>query len=431
MLEKIFDELFPIMRSITGFGIEKTIEICKRHIPLKKDKIPTGTKVFDWIIPPEWYYYGAKLMDPEGNVICDADINNLHLVNYSQPVDGCFALEDLKLHSIPELPNAIPYITSYYKTDWGFCLTHNQRQQLKKGFYHVKIDTEFVNGGIPIAQAKLEGDMEDEILLTSYICHPSLANNELSGILAIISLYDKIRKWKKRRYTYRFLLNPETIGALCFLYKYGKDLKLVSGMVLTCLGGDAKTMKFKQSRCNSLINKVVEYDIKTLLPIEILPFDPTSGSDERQYCSPGFNLPMGQISRTTYMQYEGYHNSLDNKEFMNIDSVKESIETIEQILKYMEICGYPINTQPFGEPQLGKRGLYPNMNSAQTRENSEDNYIDGRTQLNRILTILNMADGKNTLMDIANKLGVNVLDLKEIIEKLEKKGLVRYENIIF
>lgn len=432
LLNDLFDELFPIMRSITGPGIEKSIQIFERYMPLKVTKIPTGTKVFDWIVPQEWHFKKAKLISPHGEIICDADINNLHVVNYSEKINRELSLEELNphLHSIPELPTAIPYVTSYYKRSWGFCLSHNERMRLKPGKYKAIIETKFIDGGVPFAQCKLEGESKKEILITSYLCHPSLANNELSGPLALLGLYNRIRKWEKRRYTYRFLLNPETIGALCFLHAHAKELKdnLVSGFTLTCVGGPAKELKYKSSRLEgSLINNVLKYSKKnTTLPIEVFPFTPLGGSDERQYCSPGFNFPMGQISRTTYGKYDGYHNSLDTKDFMKIDNVIESIETIEQTLKYIEICGNPVNLQPFGEPQLGKRNLYPNMNSHETRKNSEDEYVDGRTQLNRILLMLNMADGETSLIDIANKAGCSVDDLIPTLLKLEEKELIKY-----
>lgn len=432
LLDNLFDELFPIMRSITGPGIEKSIDIFKRYMPLKTTKIATGTKVFDWTVPQEWHFEEAKLIAPNGDIVCDAKQNNLHVVNYSEPINKEFSLKELQphLYSIPELPEAIPYVTSYYKKSWGFCISHNQRKKLKEGTYRAIIKTKFIDGGVPFAQCKLEGDSKKEILLTSYLCHPSMANNELSGPLSLLALYRRIKRWKKRRFTYRFLLNPETIGSLCFLYKHGKELKenLKSGLVLTCLGGTSNHLKYKSSRQkDSLINKTIGYNkLKTLLPVKIVPFSPLDGSDERQYCSAGFNLPMGQISRTTYGSYKGYHNSLDNKEFMGIKSIIESIESIESILKYVEICGNPVNLSPFGEPQLGKRGLYPNINSNKTRNFSTDEFVDGRTQLNRILYILNMSDGETSLIEIAKKANCSVDDLIPIINRLESMNLIKY-----
>ena len=432
LLDELFDELFPIMRSITGPGIEKSMEIFQRYIPLKIIKVPTGTIVFDWIIPQEWHFERAYILDPDGKIICDTNNSTLHVVNYSEPVDIELSLEELQkhLHSIPDLPDAIPYVTSYYSRKWGFCISHNERKKLKPGKYRAVIKSEFKDGGVPYAQYKLQGESNKEILLTSYLCHPSLANNELSGPLVLLGLYNRIKKWKRRRFSYRFLLNPETIGSLCFLHNHYQEMKenLVAGMILTTVGGPDKSLHYKSSRNeNSLLNKFMNYPHKKLpMPIEVLPFSPINGSDERQYCAPGFNLPVGQISRTTYGKYPGYHNSLDTKEFMTIDSLIETIDTIEEVLKYLEVVGKPINTSPFGEPQLGRRNLYPNMNSPTTRKHSSDSIIDGRTKLNRILWILNLADGNNDLMDIADKTNLTIDDLIPIILELEEKGLIKY-----
>lgn len=432
LLDQLFDELFPIMRSITGPGIEQSIDIISRTIPLETTKVPTGTKVFDWTVPPEWHYQSARLTGPGGEIICDAANLNLHVVNYSEPVDLKLSLEDLQphLYSIPELPAAVPYVTSYYKRRWGFCIAHEQREKLKPGTYHARIDTEFKDGGVLFAQAMLPGESKHEILLSSYLCHPSLANNELSGPLVLLGLYNRIKNWRRRRYSYRFLLNPETIGSLCFLHEHHRELKesLVSGIILTCLGGPAPDLLYKASRKgNTLIDRVIDYpDKKTLLPVRQTPFSPLGGSDERQFCSPGFNLPVGQLSRTTYGQYDGYHNSLDNKEFMGIDNLVGSITTIEQILNYIEICGNPVNLSPFGEPQLGKRNLYPQLNSNETMKMSTDNYVDKRIQLNRILTMLNMADGNRSLIDIAEACQCTVDDLLPVLHMLEDSELIRY-----
>jgi aminopeptidase-like protein len=250
----------------------------------------------------------------------------------------------------------------------------------------------------------------------------------------LLGLYNRINKWPKRRFSYRFLLNPETIGSLCFLHEHAQDLKqnLTSGLILTCLGGPSKKLNYKSAkRKDSLINSIMQYDKKnTKLPVEVTAFSPINGSDERQFCAPGFNLPVGQVSRTKYGQYDGYHNSLDTKDFMSIDRLIESIDSIEKVLQLMEIGGNPVNQAPFGEPQLGKRGLYPNMNSKQTRGFSADNQVDGRTQLNRLLTLLNMSDGETSLIEIANHLDCNIDDLSELIQKSEDQNLIKYNTEI-
>jgi aminopeptidase-like protein len=254
ILNTAFDELFPLLRSITGPGLEQSLRYLEQYMPLHMEKVETGKQVFDWEVPKEWHFVKGTLTDPRGKVVADAKVNNLHVVNYSEPVDKYVSLEALQphLHSLTDLPDAIPYVTSYYSQTWGFCISDNTRKNLTEGYYHAFIDSSYVDGGVPFSHCLLEGESEKEILLTSYLCHPSMANNELSGPLVILGLYQRMQKWKKRRYSYRFLLNPETIGSLCFLDKFSEHLKdnLISGMILTCLGGDQDKIRLKHSRMN-------------------------------------------------------------------------------------------------------------------------------------------------------------------------------------
>lgn len=432
-LERVFDDLFPICRSITGPGLEKSLAYLGQFMPLSVTKIPSGTQVFDWVTPPEWHFTSAKLWGPDGQLICDAGKNNLHVVNYSEPVDTEISLEELQpfLHSLPALPDAIPYVTSYYNRTWGFCLSHKQRQALIPGHYRVKIESCFKeDGGVPFAQTLLQGDSEREILLSSYLCHPSLANNELSGPLVLLGLYRRLLKWPKRRFSYRFVLNPETIGSLCFLSEHYQHLKqhLEAGLILTCLGGPATKLRYKASkRADSLFDQYIKR-LAARDAWEMIPFTPLGGSDERQYCAPGFNLPMGQVARTAYGSYQGYHTSLDDKQFMTIEAVVDSIDQLEKLLLDIEIAGKALNLRPFGEPQLGKRGLYPNMNSPLNRKTSSDSLLDGRQELNAILTILSDSDGKTTMIEIADKLNLPLSALQEVIEKLEAHQLVSFNS---
>ena len=438
LIDQAFDDLFPLMRSITGPGIEASLDYLGQFMPLQHYKIPTGTTVFDWTVPTEWHFRRARLWGPDGTLLCDSEDHTLHVVNYSEPMSGTFSLEELEphLHSLPNLPDAIPYVTSYYSRAWGFCLSHNVRRQLPAGNYRVEIDAEFREGGVPFGTCVIEGDSEREIMLTSYLCHPSLANNELSGPLALLALYRRLKAWPKRRYSYRFVLNPETIGSLCFLSRFGDHLKdkLEAGLILTCVGGDVDSLRYKASRrgltrLDRLMERFAVGSENVGLPIRTEAFSATSGSDERQYCSPGFNLPVGQIARAAYDSgYAGYHNSLDTKEFMGVDRLVETVDTLERVLKLMDINGRPVNQSPFGEPQLGKRGLYPNMNSAATRELSDDVTEDGRTRLNRILTVLNMADGHTDTAQMADACGCSLAALAPTIELLEAQGLLRFDG---
>lgn len=429
-LDQIFDRLFPILRSITGDGIEESFKIMGEFMPLEIFGINSGERVFDWTTPMVWNCRSAELTDPEGNVICNLFMSNLHVLNYSEAVDKKLTLAELQphLYSLPHLPTAIPYVTSYYKKNWGFCITQKVRDSLKDGIYHAKIDTSFTDGKIPLAHTVIAGETKREIFLSSYLCHPSLANNELSGPLVLLGLYNRIKKWPKHFHTFRFILNPETIGSLCYLHKYGEHFKnfLDAGLVLTCLGGPDK-LSYKTSRkSNYLIDKLAAHWKERGEELRIRPFSPSGGSDERQYCSPGFNLPVGQMARSIYGEYGGYHNSLDTKEFMNIDAIIDSIDQIERFLKDLDIANPYQNLMPFGEPQLGKHDLYPNVNSAQNWKSSSDDIFDGRVVLERILYTLSYSDGQHDLVDIAKKCNCKVSDLKPVIEQLlEKKILTR------
>lgn len=427
-LEVLFDRLFPICRSITGPGYEQSLQIIGQSVPLKITTLPVGTPVFDWEVPKTWSIREAYLVGPGNKRVVDFKDSNLHVVNYSASVNKKLTLEELRphLHTLPNLPHAVPYVTSYYKKDWGFCLSYDRYRALPGGTYHAYIDSEFSqSGGVTYAQTILEGESPYEIVLSSYLCHPSLANNELSGPLALVRLFEAIRSWPKRRYTYRFVLNPETVGSLCFLKDHGEYLKgkMVSGMVLTCLGGAQKHLSYKLSRRE---DSILDQCVLTTPSIRIRPFTPTFGSDERQYCSPGFNLPMGQMARTLYGEYKEYHTSLDNKAYMRVDRLYDSAHQIEALLQRLEYSGLYQNMQPYGEPQLGKRELYPNQNTHQNRSFSSDSVKDSRVYLNRLLTVLNYCDGGHTMLSIADRCGCTVDDLKPIIERLEEEKLLKH-----
>lgn len=425
-LSKIFDELWPICRSITGRGLRKSLKIIKKYIPLKMHSMKSGTQVFDWKVPLEWEIKDAKLVGPDKKIYCDFNTSNLSIINYSTPIDKNLDLDELEnhLYSIPQLPSAIPYITSYYKPNWGFCLPHEIRANLPKGKYHCFIDSKLFKGETNFSDYLLKGGTSDsEILLSSYICHPSLANNELSGPLVLIGLYNKLKKLDRRRFNYRFYIGPETIGSLCFLKKRGKYLveKLNMGIVLTCLGGKNENLSVKLSRNSSnFINNFIKNE-KDLMTRD---FNPLGGSDERQYCSPGFNLPVINICRDIYGDYEGYHNSLDTKEFMNIKSIEKSIDRIYKLLIKYEIYAPFKRTNPFGEPQLGKRNLYTNINSYKTWNTSTDTLNDNREMRNAILWILSLADGKHCLYKIHEKSKISFEILEEAVKTLQFNKLI-------
>lgn len=437
-LDQAFDDLFPLMRSITGPGIETSIDYLRAFMDLDVIKVPSGTTVFDWSVPEEWHFQRTRLWGPDGALVCDSDQHTLHVLNYSQPIDQTLSLEALQshLHSLPDLQTAIPYVTSYYKRTWGICLAEQQRAQLSPGDYRVLIESEFKAGGVPYATGLLPGDSLREVMLTSYLCHPSMANNELSGPLVMLALYERIKRWPRRRYSYRFTLNPETIGSLCFLSHYHEHLRktLTAGFILTCLGGPAPQLRYKASRQGIGLGDRLAHRVASgleggsSLPLRYQDFSPRGGSDERQYCAPGFNLPVGQFARTVYGSFPGYHNSLDDKAFMGIERLIETVDTLEDFLKLLDVTGTPVNQAPYGEPQLGKRGLYPNLNAASTRKHSGDAQVDARVQLNWILTILSLADGSISTMEMADACECTLAELRPTLELLEAHGLLDYQG---
>ena len=427
-IDKLFDELFPILRSITGKGYIKSLNILSRYIKIKKLKYPSGKKVFDWTVPKEWVINDAYVK-VDGKKIIDFKNNNLHVVNYSSPVNKTMRLSQLNKHlySIKKDPKIIPYVTSYYKKNFGFCMEHRKRQKLKKLDYQVVIDSKFVNGNVVNGISEIKGKTKKTILISSYLCHPSMANNELSGPLTLVGLYNKIKKWKNRQYNYLFLINPETIGSICFLSSHKEFLKknLDSGLVLTCLGGPKKKLSYKKSRIGTSSLDKIFTNLSNNGRVLLREFTPLSGSDERQYCASELNLPVGQVARTVYGSNNSYHTSGDNKKFMKISQVMKSITEIEKILKINDGL-YPLKRyMPYCELQLGKRGLYPNINASETRNFSSDNAVTGRKQLNILLYILSYADGKNNIVDISSKSGFGLDEVQKVLNLCIKNKLIK------
>lgn len=418
-IETYFDRLWPICRSITGNGLRQSFKILQELIPFELTEISTGTKVFDWEIPKEWNVRDAYIITPEGKKIANFKINNLHVVNYSIPVNKKISFGELKEHvyTLPNLPDAVPYITSYYKENWGFCLSHNEWISLpKEGEYLVFIDSDLKNGSLTYGDFILKGDSEEEILFSSYLCHPSMANNELSGPLTMAFLYKRIKEIPNRKYTYRFVLAPETIGIIAYLSKHGEQLKskLKAGYVLTCCG-DAGNFVYKRSkRGDSIADKVAEHVLKNQkIPFEIINYA-VGGSDERQYCSPGFNLPVGSLTRSMYRRYKEYHTSLDDKSFISFDAMVKTIEVYLNLAKAIELNNFYINKISYCEPQLGKRDMYP----------SSAGWINSTEYLYDLLHFLSYADGTIDLLDIADKRGRCILDFELVINNCKEKDLI-------
>lgn len=418
-IEQYFDRLWPICRSLMGPGFRKSLKILEEIIPMRKLRFKTGKKVFDWTVPKEWNVRDAYLVDPQGRKRASFQTNNLHLVNYSVPFRGRMSLKKLRphLHSLPDLPNAIPYLTSYYKEDWGFCLAHRELKSLPEGMYDVVVDTFLYPGNLIVGETVLPGESRKEVLFSTYLCHPSLANNELSGPLVMAFLYQKIRAMKKRRWTYRFVITPETIGSVCYLTRRGEHLKenLIAGYQITCIGDSGKFTYKCSRRGHSIADRVALRVLQKTGKHIILPFNPSNGSDERQYCSPGFNLPVGSLMRTMYGCYPEYHTSLDNKSFISFNAMAKSLRIYYELVKELENCEFWENTVKYGEPQLGKRGLYPLLGSQKT--------IDSKVSAR--LWCLNLADGSRDLLAIAEDSGLPLCFVRETVAALSKAGLLK------
>lgn len=419
-MEAIFDRLWPIMRSITGDGVRQTHDILSEIIPLQRMEIPSGTAVFDWTIPREWVFKEAYVIDPAGNRILDASKNTLHLVNYSAPFRGTMTKAELekRLFSLPQMPDAIPYVTSYYRDNWGFCICQNQREELTEGEYEIFIDTDFVDGSLTLSEAVLPGRSDKEVLISTYTCHPSMANNELSGPIVAAFLARRLAAWKDRYYTYRFVFLPETIGAIAYLSERGDLLteRLVAGYVVTCVGLEEVPTYQRSEHGDTLADKAALHALSRLdEPFEATDFHPT-GSDERQYCSPGFRLPVGSYIRGRYGQYDEYHTSLDNRDLISFPSLLASLDAIESICSSLDKNRIYRSKAPFGEPNLGRRGLYPTTGGKRAN-------MDHRRRAHGQLWLCNQCDGKRDLIDIAERSGMPLEILHDLAEQSVSAGL--------
>ncbi len=411
------EELFPICRSITGNGVRETLDIIQRYIPhLVRYEVPSGTQAFDWIVPKEWNITDAYVIDPNGNKIIDFNNSNLHVIGYSTPIDQTITLEKLQehLYSLPDQPEAIPYITSYYKERWGFCLTHKQRQDLFPGNYQVKIDSTLQNGSLTYGELILPGEKKEEIFISTYICHPSMANNELSGPAVATYLAKWLSSLSDRYYTYRIIFIPETIGSIVYLSKNLQHLKknVIAGFNLTCIG-DEKATSYLASRYGStLADRVAQHTLKHMCH-DFIQYDFLErGSDERQYCSPGVDLPVVSIMRTKYGEYPEYHTSLDDLNFISPVGLSGGYEILRRCIQILERNKKYQVTQ-YCEPQLGKRGLYPTLSTKQSR------YI-----VRNMMNFIAYCDGNNDLIQIADIIKVPAWELFDIIDQLIDNGLI-------
>ena len=411
-------DLFPINRSITGEGVRETLQYIKNIIPeMEVSEVPSGTKCFDWTIPQEWNCDDGYILDPDGNKICDFKKNNLHVVGYSTPIDKELDLEELKEHLywIEDQPTAIPYITSYYSPRWGFCLSFNEFKKLKKGSYKVKINSKLTDGSLTYGEVKLRGESDKEIFLSTYVCHPSMANNELSGPVVTTALVKFIKSLKSRKYSYRVVFIPETIGSITYISRNIDDMKknIIAGFNITCIGDDRCYSYVATRYGDTLSDKVAKHVLKNIDYVEYSFLD--RGSDEKQYCSPGVDLPIATICRTKYHEYPEYHTSLDDLTLISPTGLYGGYEKIMKAIELLEKNNY-YKVNVLCAPQLGKRGLYPTISTKTSSDTVRD-----------MMNFIAYADGNNDLIDIANIIGVQAEDLYDIVDNMKRASLVEWQ----
>ncbi|MFW5961298.1 MAG: DUF4910 domain-containing protein [Desulfohalobiaceae bacterium] len=410
-------ELFPICRSITGPGLRKTLAYIQSLLPgLQICSVASGTKAFDWTVPEEWIIRDAYIQDEAGRKVVDFQENNLHVLGYSVPVDRWMELEELDRHlySLPEQPQAIPYITSFYERCWGFCLTHEQRRSLQPGRYRAVIDSELKPGVLNYAELILPGKSQEEVLLSTYVCHPSMANNELSGPVVTTALARWLGQMKNRRYTYRIVFIPETIGSIVYISQHLEHLKqqVIAGFNVTCVG-DERCYSYLPSRAgNTLSDQAALHVLKHTDPDFKRYTWLDRRSDERQYCAPGVDLPVATIMRSKYGEYPEYHTSLDDLSLVTAAGLQGGFQVLRRALEVIE-NNETLLTTVLCEPQLGKRGLYPNLSTR-----------DSRKQVKTIRDILTFCDGTKSLLQIAETIGKPVWDLMPVVQELKRHELL-------
>jgi aminopeptidase-like protein len=419
-MHELMAELYPFNRSLTGEGTRQTLRRLQKDVPeLEIKEVPSGTEVFDWVVPPEWTCLEAYIITPEGEKICDFRKNNLHVVGYSGAVRETLSLEQLKehLHTLPDLPDAIPYVTSYYQRRWGFCMSHKEFESLVEGEYQVVISSSHDEGGsMTYAEVLLPSteDSDEEIFLSTYVCHPSMANNELSGPVVTLELLKWLKSLSRRRYGYRVVFIPETIGSLTYMSLNLKVLKerVKAGYVITCVG-DERMASFMPSRREDAPSDLIgRYVLDELEPAYQSYTYLERGSDERQYCSPGANLPMTTVIRSKYGDYPEYHTSLDNLEFVTSKGLAKGFRALKGCLMCHE-ANVRYRAKFIGEPNLGKRGLYPTTSTKKGAPSS------------RLYTnILSYCDGHHDLLDLAQKLKVSFFEVQEAVALLESHDLL-------
>lgn len=416
-MSQLMADLYPICRSITGDGVRQTLSRIREHIPIEIHEVPSGTQVLDWVIPNEWNIRDAYIRNAAREKIVDFHNSNLHAVGYSIPFHDKVAFPELKKHlfTLPDHPDWIPYRTSYYTENWGFCLPHRQLQQFQEDEeYEVCIDATLARGSLTYGELCLPGDTPDEVLVSCHVCHPSLCNDNLSGIALATFLAKHLREMRTR-YTYRFLFIPGTIGSITWLARNRENVgRIKHGLVVACVGDPGRLTYKKSRRGDAEIDRAVQHVLKhSGADFEILDFVPY-GYDERQYGSPGFNLPVGSLTRTPHGRYPEYHTSADNLEFVRSACLVDSLEKYQLTFAVLEGNRRYRNLNPHGEPQLGKRGLYRSIGGQ----------VDQRSREMALLWVLNLSDGEHNLLDIAERANLSFSSIRQAAQALVECGLL-------
>lgn len=404
-------ELYPICRSLTGNGVRETLAIIQRDVPLEVTEVPSGTQVFDWTLPAEWNIRDAWIAGSDGTRVVDFRRSNLHVLGYSVPIRARLTLSELREHLFthPDNPDWIPFRTSYYHENWGFCLSQRQLEQMTESEYEVVIDSSLSDGSVTFAEAYVAGEQSDEVFFSTYVCHPSLCNDNLSGTVLTAALAKYLRPMRLR-YSYRFLFGPSTIGPLCWLSKHEDELaRIVGGLTITC-AGDPGSPTYKQTRRGDAEIDQASANVVRAAGGRVIPFEPWGGN-ERQFCSPGFNLPVGVFTRSLHDEFPGYHSSADDLDLVRPEFLADSFRRCLEIIDVLETNRRYLNLNPKGEPQLGKRGLYRAVAGGSSTEAA-------------ILWVLNFSDGEHTLLDISDRSRLPYSAVREAAEVLKEHDLL-------
>ncbi|MFI5983723.1 DUF4910 domain-containing protein [Streptomyces sp. NPDC051555] len=416
-MHALVERLYPLCRSITGDGVRATLDIIGEYLPLQVHEVATGTQVLDWTVPQEWNIRDAYVADAAGNRVVDFAASSLHVLGYSTPVSATMPLAELRphLHTLPEQPSWVPYRTSYYTPQWGFCLAQETLDALPDGDYEVRIDSTLADGHLTYAEHVVPGQVPEEVIVSCHVCHPSLANDNLAGV-AVATYLARALAERTPYYTYRFIFAPGTIGAITWLARNAERVEKVKhGLVLAC-AGDSGRLTYKQSRRGDAeIDRVLQHVLRTSeRPHRITEFTPY-GYDERQYCSPGFDLGVGSLSRTPYAGYPEYHTSADNPDFVSPEAMTDTLAVCREAFGVLDRNRSYLNLSPYGEPQLGRRGLYDSLGGRS----------DAKQAQMAMLWVLSLSDGEHSLLDVAERAGLAFDTVAVAADALRGAGLIK------